>query len=107
MVSFGVADGAAVADGDSSGVGVGDAFFRFDLLLGVEVGEGVGDAFPRFGEAVGAGVGVVLFVECFRCLRDELGVGSGSRAFLIFEPSDSSAAEAGATALNSIAEIKR
>ncbi len=59
---------------------------RFDLLFGV--GDGVGEAFFDFGEAVGVGVGVVFF---FRCLRDELGVGSGSKVFLIFVPNDSSA----------------
>ena len=62
---------------------------RFDLLFGV--GDGVGEAFFRFAEAVGDGVGVGFFVECFRCLRLGVGLGSDSRTFLIFEPNDSSA----------------
>ena len=61
---------------------------RFDLLFGV----GVGVAFFRRGEAVGDGVGVGFFVECFRCLRDGVGLGFGSRTFLILVPNDSSAA---------------
>jgi len=59
---------------------------RFDLLFGV--GDGVGEAFFRF-EVSGDGLGVGFF---FRCLR--LGVGDGSKTFLIFVPSDSSAAGA-------------
>jgi hypothetical protein len=57
--------------------------------LSVGLGDGVGEALFGFGEAVGNGVGVAFFL---RCLRDELGVGSGSKAFLIFVPNDSSAA---------------
>src|SRR5207248_9918997 len=87
--SAGGAGGGSVSDGDSPGVGVGDVFLRFDLLLGV--GDGVGEAFLPFAEAVGEGVGVGFFVECFRCLRVGVGLGSGSRTFLIFEPNDSSA----------------
>lgn len=86
-VCAGLADGGSIADGDSLGVGVGDAFLRFDLVFGV--GDGVGQAFFRLAEAVGDGVGVGPFVECFRCFG--VGLGSGSRTFLIFEPSDSSA----------------
>ena len=59
---------------------------RFDLLFGVAVGDGLGEAFFRFGEASGDGVGVGFF---FRCLR--VGVGVGSKTFLIFVPNDSSA----------------
>ena len=62
---------------------------RFDLFFGV--GDGVGEAFFRLGEAVGDGVGVAFFVECFRCLRLGVGLGFGSRTFLIFVPNDSSA----------------
>ena len=47
---------------------MGEAFLRFDLLLGV--GDGVGEAFFDFGEAVAVGVGVGCFVECFRCLAE-------------------------------------
>ncbi len=99
--SFGLADGVAVADGDPSGVGVGDAFFRFDLPFGVEVGDGVGEAFFRFGEAVGVGSGVVFF---FRCLRD--GVGDGSKTFLIFVPNDSWADAATSTTPKKITQIR-
>ena len=62
----------------------------FDLLFGV--GDGVGEAFFRLAEAVGVGVGDTFFDECFRCLRDGVGLGSGSRTLLIFEPNDCSAA---------------
>ena len=76
---------------------------RFDLLFGV--GDGVGEAFFDFGEAVGVGVGVGFF---FRCLRDELGVGSGSKVFLIFVPNDSSAGRREAsTAPNKITVLKQ
>jgi len=74
---------------------------RFDLLFGV--GDGVGETFFDFGEAVGVGVGVVFF---FRCLRDELGVGSGSNVFLIFVPNDSCAGYAVGRAPNAIATAK-
>ena len=74
---------------------------RFDLLLGVAVGDGLGEAFFRFGEVSGDGVGVGFF---FRCLR--VGVGDGSKTFLIFVPSDFSAASAAQSAPNSIAKIK-
>ena len=74
---------------------------RFELLFGV--GDGVGEAFFDFGEAVGVGVGVAFF---FRCLRDELGVGSGSKAFLIFGPNDSWAEGAASTAPNKITRIR-
>jgi hypothetical protein len=46
-------------------------------------------------------VGVAFF---FRCLR--VGVGDGSKTFLIFVPNDSSAASAAQSAPNSIAKIK-
>ena len=73
----------------------------FDLLLGVAVGDGLGEAFFRFGEVSGDGVGVGFF---FRCLR--AGVGDGSKAFLIFVPSDSWAEDATLTAPKKIAKIK-
>ena len=77
---------------------------RFDLLLGV--GDGVGEAFLPFAEAVGEGVGVGFFVECFRCLRLGVGLGSGSRTFLIFEPNDSSAEGAASMPPNKIIRIR-
>ena len=73
----------------------------FDLLLGVAVGDGLGEAFFRFGEVSGDGVGVGFF---FRCLR--VGVGDGSKAFLIFVPNDSWAEGAASTAPNKITKIK-
>ena len=82
-------------------MGVGVVLLRFDLLLGVAVGDGLGEAFFRFGEVSGDGVGVGFF---FRCLR--VGVGDGSKAFLIFVPSDSSAEDATLTAPKKIAKIK-
>ena len=66
------------------GVGVGDAFFRFDLLFGVGLGDGVGEAFFCFREVLGEGVGVGFFPECVRCLRVGVGLGSGSKNFLDF-----------------------
>jgi hypothetical protein len=89
-----------VADGDSVGVGVGDAFFRFDLLFGVGLGDGVGEAFFFFREVLGDGVGVGFFPERVRCLRDGVGLGSGSKTFLNFEPNDSSAASEASTTPN-------
>ena len=74
---------------------------RFDLLFGVAVGDGLGEAFFCFGEGVGDGVGVVFF---FRCLR--LGVGDGSKTFLIFVPKDSSAGRAASMAPNKITRIR-
>ena len=73
---------------------------RFDLLLGVAVGDGLGEAFFRLAEAIGDGVGVGFFVECFRCLGLGVGLGSGSKTFLIFLPNDSSAADEASTAPN-------
>ena len=74
---------------------------RFDLLFGVGDGDGLGEAFFGFGEVSGDGVGVAFF---FRCLR--VGVGDGSKTFLIFVPSDSWAALAAYGALNRIAIIR-
>ena len=99
-VSNGVADGVS----SGSGVGVGLASFRFDLLFGVGVGVGV--PFFRRDETVGDGVGVPFFAELFRCLWDGVGVGVGARIFLIFLPSDSSAADAASTAPNKITNIR-
>ena len=76
----------------------------FDLPCGV--GDGVGEAFFRLAEAVGDGVGVALFDERFRCLPDGVGLGSGSRTFLNFEPNDSCAEGAASTAPNKITSIR-
>ena len=94
---------AGVGDGLSSVAGLGDGlgFLRFDLLFGEGLGEGVGDAFFCFGEVSGDGVGEAFF---FRCLR--VGVGAGSKTFLIFVPNDSSAASA-AEAPNKSAPSKK
>jgi hypothetical protein len=86
-----VGDGVSVSDGDSLGVGVGDAFLRFDFAFDVGLGDGVGEAFFCFGEASGDGLGVDFFTERFRCFRAGVGVGVGSKIFLIFVPNDSSA----------------
>src|SRR5262249_45216518 len=79
----------------------GNPFLRLALLLGV--GDGVGEDFFRLAEAVGDGVGIAFFDERFRCLRDGVGLGSGSRTFLVFVPNDSSAAFASWSMPNSIA----
>jgi hypothetical protein len=100
----GVSTGVTVADG--VGVGVGDALLRFDFTFGVALGDGVGEAFFSFGEAVGDGLGVALFAGCFRCLRVGVGVGVGSKIFLIFVPNASSAAPPAWPMPNNIATIK-
>jgi len=101
----GTAVSAGVGDGLSSGTGLGDGlgFLRFDLPLGAGLGDGVGEAFFCFGEVSGDEVGVAFF---FRCLRAGVGVGAGSKTFLIFVPSDSSAASA-AEAPNKSAPSKK
>jgi hypothetical protein len=65
------------SDGDSSGVGVGDAFLRFDLLFGV--GDGVGEAFFRFAKQWRWVVS--LSSSKFRCLRIGVGVGLARELF--------------------------
>jgi hypothetical protein len=85
---------------------VGDAFLRFDFVLGVAVGDGVGEIFFRFGEAVGEGPGVGFFVDPLLCLRVGAGVGV-AKIFLIFVPNESSAAFATSIAPNNRAKIKR
>src|SRR5207249_11745740 len=106
---------AGVGGGLSSAAGLGDGlgFLRFDLLFGVGppaslcealragLGVGVGEAFFCFRSAGGDGVGVAFFLRCLR-----IGVGDGSKTFLIFAPSDSSAASAAPSAPNNIAKIK-
>jgi len=64
---------------------------RLDFVFGVELGDGVGEACLCFGEAEADGLGVDFFAERFRCLRAGVGVGVGSRIFLIFVPNDSAA----------------
>src|SRR6266487_1988414 len=100
-----VSSAAAAAGGDTLGLGVADAFFRFDLAFGVELGEGVGEIF-FFREAVGDGLGVDFFAVRFRCFRVGLGVGVASKTFLIFAPNDSSAASVPRTVANNVAIIK-
>ena len=99
----GVGVSAGVGDGLSSAAGLGDGlgFLRFDLLFGVGLGEGVGEAFFCFGEVSGAGVGVAFFLRCLR-----VGVGDGTKTFLIFVPSDSSAGRAASMAPNKITRIR-
>jgi len=87
--------GTGVSSG-ASGLGVGDFLLCFRFVSGVGLGDGVGEIFFRLGEAVGDGLGVAFFAGRVLCLRVGLGVGVGSRIFLIFVPNDSSAL-AGAT----------
>ena len=103
-VDVAVSSGVGVTDGDAAGLGVGDLFFRFDFVSGVGLADGAGEIF-FFGEAVGEGLGVVLVVERLRCFRDGVGVGVGPRNFLIFVPSDSSAASGAAIVPNKIATM--
>ena len=110
-VSVGLGDGASagatVADGDAVGVGVGDDFLCVDFVFGVGLGDGVGEVFFLFGEAVGEGLGSDFFTGRFRCFRVGVGVGVGSKIFLIFAPNDSSAARGLVTAPKRIALITR
>ena len=53
------------------------------------------------------GLGVVFVVERFRCFRDGVGVGVGSRNFVIFVPNDSTAAPGAAIVPNKIAMLKK
>jgi hypothetical protein len=103
---LGVSDGLGTGLSSGVAVGVGDAFLRFDFVLGVAVGDGVGEIFLCFGEAVGEGLGVVFFAERFRCLRVGVGVAVGARIFLIFVPNESSAAFAAWSVPNEIAAIR-
>ena len=86
-----VSSGVAVADADALGLGVGDLFFPLRFVSGVGLGDGVGEIFFRFGEALGEGLGVDFLAGRFRCFRIGVGVGVGSKIFLIFVPNDSSA----------------
>ncbi len=101
-VGAAVSSGVVVADGDA--VGVGDLFFRFDFVSGVGLADGAREIF-FFGEAVAEGLGVVFVVERLRCFRDGVGVGVGPRSFLVFVPSDSSAAAGAAIVPNKIATM--
>ena len=103
-VSSGV--GVTDGDGDALGLGVGDLFLRFDFVSGVGLTDGAGEIF-FFGEAVGDGLGVDFPVERFRCFRDGVGVGVGSKIFLIFVPNDSSAALGAAIVPNKIATMRK
>ena len=55
----------------------------------------------------GDGVGVDFFAGCFRCFRVGVGVGVGSRNFLIFVPNDSSAAFGTTIAPKKMATIRK
>src|SRR4030095_468571 len=85
-----VSSGETVIEGDAVAVGVGDPFLRFDFGVVAELGDGVDEVFFCFGETEGDGLGVAFFVGGFRCLCG-VGVGVGSKIFLIFVPNDSSA----------------
>ena len=84
-----VSDGVGVGVSSGEGVGDGLAFLCLVFPFGVGVGDGVGELFFSFGELVGDAVAVALLEERLRCLRAAVGVGSGSKAFLIFVPNDS------------------
>src|SRR6266705_1899930 len=85
-----VSSGGTVADGDADSLGTG-----------------VGDPFFRLGEALGDGVGVDFFVTRLRCFRVGVGVGVASRSFLIFVPSDSSAAPGATIVPKRMAAIRK
>ena len=105
-IDVAVSSGVGVTDGEAPGLGVGDLFFRFDFVSGVGLADGAGEIF-FFVEAVGEGLGVAFVVERSRCFRDGVGVGVGPRSFLIFVPSDSSAASGAAIAPNTIATMRK
>jgi hypothetical protein len=102
-----VSSGVAVAGGDALGMGVGDLFLRFCFVSAVGVGDGVGELFFRFGEAVGDGLRADFFAADFRCFRAGVGVGVGSRIFLIFVPNDSSALPRATIVPKQIAAIRK
>jgi hypothetical protein len=103
----GVSAGPTVVDGDTVGVGVGDDFLCVDFVFGVGLGDGVGEILFLFGEAVGDGLGSDFFTGRFRCFRVGVGVGVGSKIFLIFVPNDPSVAPGAATPAKKIAPITR
>ena len=105
-IGVAVPSGVVVEDGYALGLGVGDLFFRFDFVSGEGLADGAGEIF-FFGEAVGDGLGVDFPVERFRCFRDGVGVGVGSKIFLIFVPNDSSAASGAAIVPNKIATMRK
>ena len=98
--------GTGVSSG-ASGLGVGDFLLCFRFVSGVGLGDGVGEIFFCFGEAVGDGLGVGFFAERSRCFRVGVGVGVGSKIFLIFVPNDSSAVPEAGIAVKQIARTKR
>ncbi len=102
-----VSSGVAVAEGDAPGLGEGDLFLRFRFVSGVGLGDGVGEIFFRFGEVVGEGLGVDFLAGRFLCFRIGVGVGVGSRIFLIFVLNDSSALPGATFIPKQIATTKR
>jgi hypothetical protein len=108
-VSVGLGDGgsASVTVADGERVGVADAFLRLDFSFGVAPEDGVGEAFFLLGDAVGDALVAGFSVGCFRCFRVGVGVGVGSKIFLIFVPNDSSAAPGAAIAPKKIAQLTR
>ncbi len=102
-----VFSGVAVAEGDVPGLGEGDLFLRFRFVSGVGLGDGVGEIFFRFGEVMGEGLGVDFLAGRFRCFRIGVGVGVGSKIFLIFVLNDSSALPGATFIPKQIAATKR
>ena len=90
-----------------AGLGVGDFLLRFAVVSGVGLGDGVGELLFRFGEPVGDGLGANFFTADFRCFRAGVGVGVGSRIFLIFVPNDSSALARATIVPKQIATIRK
>jgi hypothetical protein len=96
--------GVGVSSG-TDGLGIGDFPLCFRFVSDVGLGDGVGEAFLLFGDAVGDGLGASFLAGCFQCFRVGVGVGVGSKIFLIFVPNDSSAASGAAMAPKKIAQI--
>jgi hypothetical protein len=103
----GVSAGATVADEEAVGTGVENGSFRLDFFFGVALGEAVAEAFLLCGDAVADALGTGSLARCFRRFRVGVGVGVGSKVFLIFAPNDSSAASGAATAPKRIVQIIR
>ena len=104
-------EGVAVGDGDGDGRGGGVSLgsgFGEDFFFAFDDGDALGDGETDFflGDELGEGEGDSFFVvaDFFRLCAVGVGVGV-EKIFLIFSPTDSSAANRGEIAKNAITTI--